>query len=138
MKTVCLWPLIVVLTTIVFVPVLRADNPTREFFNAVNQGNEQDVEAYLMNGVHPDTRNTEGLTALMVTALEGNADLATLLLSYGADVNARIDDYNINALTLAAEHGPDSEIVGVLLEAGAEPKPSSDRGRMTHVVEQID
>ena len=138
MKTACKWLMIVVTTTVLCVPGVRAETPTREFFNAVSQGNRQDLEKYLVHGVDPDTRNSEGLTALMVAALEGNADLAALLLSYGADVNARIGNYGMTALKMAERHGPDTDIVDVLLEAGGNPDPASDRSRITHIVEQID
>jgi ankyrin repeat protein len=68
---------------------------------------------------------TGAVTALTAAALNGSAPLVALLLSKGAQVNAR-DGSGSTALTEAVRKG-DPEVLRLLLQAGADPSvPMSD------------
>jgi hypothetical protein len=68
---------------------------------------------------------TGEVTPLTVAALNGSAPLVALLLSKGAQVNAR-DASGSTALTEAVRKG-DAEVLRLLLQAGADPGvPMSD------------
>jgi uncharacterized protein len=71
---------------------------------------------------HPDYRRPVpqgGDTALMFAARSGDAEIATLLLNAGANVNDA-DAYGVSA-TLMAAHSNFTDVMHVLLERGADP-----------------
>lgn len=47
----------------------------------------------LEDGINPDCCNSEGLTALHQTSIEGALKIAKILLAKGANVNARDNDW---------------------------------------------
>jgi hypothetical protein len=71
------------------------------------------------SGISVNARNAQGLTALMAAVVKGNLPAVRALLARGADVNARLGFYGKTALALAGRWGADSEMVRVLLVAGA-------------------
>jgi uncharacterized protein len=72
------------------------------------------VQSLLQQGASPNSRNSDGntLTALMVAAQNGCADIVKLLLDGGADVNAKA-----SAVSAAGAHGLDG--ITVLFSAAA-------------------
>jgi ankyrin repeat protein len=68
-----------------------------------------------------DERCAWNRTALMYGSLKGDLNIVTLLIKYGADINAQGDFDKITALHLAAYEGQ-IEIVNYLLQHGANPK----------------
>jgi uncharacterized protein len=90
----------------------------------------QAVQSLLQQGASPNSRNSDGntLTALMVAAQNGCADIVKLLLDGGADVNAKASFVSgagahvLNGIT-ALFSGASSEnlaVVRMLLEHGAD------------------
>ncbi len=88
------------------------------------------VNGLLKKGASPNAKNSDGnsLTALMVAAQNGCADIAKLLLDQGADVNAKAEHVSgveahvltgITALSVAC-HSRDLAIVKMLVERGAD------------------
>ncbi|KAK4474487.1 hypothetical protein MN116_001637 [Schistosoma mekongi] len=77
--------------------------------------------AHLLIGYGADTEevNDEGYTPLMEAAREGHEETVALLLAVGADVNARTEETQETALTLAA-CGGFIEVCEMLLNAGAD------------------
>jgi ankyrin repeat protein len=74
------------------------------------------VKALLDAGADPNTRNEQGVPLLLV-AVKGNVDLVNMLLTHGADVNAR-DPRLQTALHIAAL-GRDLECLRILIDHGA-------------------
>jgi len=97
-----------------------------------------EVRALLRQGASPNSKNSDGntLTALMVAAQKGNADIVKLLLDEGTEVNAKADVVigaeafvatGITALSQAA-HSANLPIVKMLLEHGADIHALDGRG----------
>ncbi len=61
----------------------------------------------------------------MAAAIKGHLDIVELLVSKGAEINARNTDHNITPLIWAANEGHLS-IVRFLLEKGADPNILTD------------
>jgi hypothetical protein len=84
-----------------------------------------------------DSRNEQGLTALMVAAAAGQADTVTSLLTQGAGVNATSADGR-TALIAAAQNNQ-LEIVKILVAAGANlNRATHGTGTALEVAEQKD
>lgn len=97
---------------------LAAPDPSA-LFSAIEAGDTGRVIVAVDSGISVNARNAQGLTALMAAVVKGNLPAVRALLARGADVNARLGFYGKTALALAGRWGADSEMVRVLLVAGA-------------------
>ena len=87
---------------------------------AANNGQLPILEQLLkVMKVHPDIRNLNGGTALILAARSGVAEAVTKLLEYKADINKR-DEQGLTALSWASING-NLEIVRILLNRKADP-----------------
>ena len=115
------------------VPLAYAAPDPSPLFSAIVAGDADRVAKAVESGISVNARDADGLTALMAAVVKGNLPAVRALLAKGADVNARLDFYGKTALALAGRWGADSEMVRLLLMAGARRDVSDDRnGR--HVV----
>jgi ankyrin repeat protein len=94
----------------------------------------KNVEYLLELGIDPNSRNEEGWTALLGVAQgsDDNIQLLKVLLSRGADVNARVEGQDsfrrgFTPLLIAVERG-NHEIVKALLEAHVDLNARSHQG----------
>jgi ankyrin repeat protein len=96
---------------------------------ASHYGHEAVAETLLRHGASIDTpsRNDMKVTPIHAAAAGRSRELVSLLLTYGAEPNAR-QRHGWTALHAAAQHG-DTEMVRVLLDAHAEPGLANDDGR---------
>ena len=87
------------------------------------------VERLLAAGARADVARTSGLTPLMTAARTGSVAVAVAeaLLAAGADVNATTRETWSTALMWAVA-GAHPAVVGALLDAGADPHPSTAKG----------
>ena len=85
---------------------------------AVRKGDVAAVKAALDSGVPTDAKFRYDRTALSFAADRGQAEIVTLLLERGADVNAKDTFYGATALLWAAQNGH-AEVARVLLARGA-------------------
>jgi ankyrin repeat protein len=93
----------------------KAEND--ELFKAVKDGDTKRAGLILMKDVSPETRDSEGYTALHRAAGSGDREMVTLLLKSGADIEAR-ESNGATALAYAVlfDH---EETVELLLSSGA-------------------
>lgn len=86
---------------------------------AVSKGDLATVNAMLASGASANTKDEDGLTALMYAARKGNAEVVSALIGKGADLNAK-DNGGWTPLMFAAKKNH-TAVVKVLLEKGADP-----------------
>lgn len=120
-----IWGGLALITTITLWLVL----PKPDIWESVKRGNEFEVRLLLTFGADPNTRDEIYETTLLMTAAsQGHLSVARTLIEHGADVNAERRLYAEPAFPLHyrtalfdAVRDADSEMVGFLLENGANP-----------------
>ena len=103
------------------------------FFDAVAKGQTPRMLLLLKSGLDVNTRNSEGMTALMLAAKKGHTDTVQALLDREADINAQATYYGWTALAYAANQGHE-QIVRLLLARGADPNLKAERGKTALVL----
>src|SRR5215469_8915802 len=94
--------------------LLAADSP--DLLVAIRNGDHAQVQKLLRGGADANTRDADGTTALMHSAIESDVGMMKLLLDSGADVNAR-NTRDSTALMYAAVN---LEKTRLLLDRGAD------------------
>ena len=104
------------------VPILREAVPALDFFEACAVGEAArvaelvDADPALVHALAPD-----GFTGLTLAAFFAHADVVRVLLDRGADPNLRARHEHIQVMPIhAAAAGNDTEVVRLLVDAGAE------------------
>ena len=96
-------------------------------FELIRAGNLEQMRNLLALGdVEINSRDAQGLTPLMRAVEMGQANIVRELLDHGAEIDATIAFYGITALTLA-ERDNNTEIIQILLAAGARPDVKDSR-----------
>jgi serine/threonine-protein phosphatase 6 regulatory ankyrin repeat subunit B len=97
------------------------------FIEAVSKNETEAVALFIRAGLHPNTKNADGVNSLMAASKEGNVEMMKFLLSKNANVNAK-DKNDATALMIAAENSkPDA--VKLLIEKGADVTAKDKKGR---------
>lgn len=97
------------------------------FHAKAKSGDVVGVQQVLDSGrVHPDSKDQDGTTPLMLAAMNGREKVVSLLLEEGADPNIR-KITGVTAIFLACVGGY-LDIVTKLVEAGADVDPQSQEG----------
>jgi ankyrin repeat protein len=91
-------------------------------------GTVSEVEAWLKTGVNVNAPLSDGSLPLADASYNLDADVARLLLTAGADINA-VGSQDMTPLMAAAAFGRNPEVVHVLLQAGADLRAVDDSGR---------
>jgi len=91
--------------------------------SCVRRGDVDKAAELLQRGANPKAANASGMTALQYAAMTGRIEIMKMLISKGADVNAR-DQFGRTPL-LEACGRPNTQAVALLLEAGATPHPEA-------------
>lgn len=102
-------------------PISLYDNA---LVNAAHRGLADVVSRLLSLGVHVDSTNSSGWSALKRATVEGHQDVAALLLEHGADANMA-DEEDWTPLLNAVENR-DLDMVRLLLSKGADPNAAPD------------
>jgi ankyrin repeat protein len=108
--------------------VMQAQAPSRgSVADAAQRGDREAVKALLKEAADVNAAQGDGMTALHWAAMNGDADLAQMLVYAGANVKAvtRIGSYT--PLFLAAREGK-AGAIPVLVKAGADPKQATATG----------
>ena len=95
--------------------------------DAARQGNKDAVRSLLETGADVNVTTGDGVTALHWAALNGDVDLAKMLLLAGASVRATTRLGAYTPLLMAATNG-DTGMIDVLLGAGADPAAPNGNG----------
>ena len=115
------------LAAVLCAAALSTDGP---LIDAARNGDVEAVRSLLAGGADANTTQGDGMTALHWAAERGHAAVADLLLSAGADVEAktRLGSYTPLHLASRSGHGP---IVSALLDAGADPHATTSSSGVT-------
>ena len=89
-----------------------------QLLREVSNGHTNAVRQLLNQGVPVNSRNGDGLTALVYAISKGNTNMVRLLLERGANVNARTRPGGMTTLIHAMIRGHD-HLVPILIKAGA-------------------
>ncbi|MDE3154414.1 MAG: ankyrin repeat domain-containing protein, partial [Acidobacteriota bacterium] len=95
--------------------------------DAAMLGNNATVKNLLEHGADVNAAQADGMTALHWAAVNGDVDLAKMLMYAGADVNASTRVGGYTALDIAAKDGH-AEMVEALLKGGADPNGADEHG----------
>ncbi|MCX6278007.1 MAG: ankyrin repeat domain-containing protein [Bacteroidetes bacterium] len=107
------------------------------FMKAVSDGNTEYVCDLLTKGVNPNTALESGVTALMIAAENGYADIVQALLEMGAVVNAKRFDIGATALHFAGQNGH-YDVVEDLLKNGADVNAKMNDGKTALMAAALD
>ena len=116
------------------VHILAQEGECTPLKHAIQNDRLDIAEALIAAGAKVNTADYSGWTPLMNAAVEGQAELVSLLLNHGADPNIRImskglskEDKGETALILAARNGQ-AEVASLLIAAGADVDMDSALG----------
>lgn len=97
------------------------------FIEAVSKNEVEAVALFIRAGLHPNTKNADGVNSLMAASKEGNVAMMKFLISKNANVNAK-DKNDATALMIAAENSK-LDAVKLLIEKGADVNAKDKKGR---------
>ncbi|WRZ88437.1 ankyrin repeat domain-containing protein [Streptomyces sp. NBC_01007] len=102
---------------------------SRHLFSATAVGDAARVKAALRAGADPERRDSEGTTPLCAASVNGEAEIARLLLAAGAGPDTESGGLGSEGTPLcAAACWGHTETVRELLEHGADPSLREDHG----------
>jgi ankyrin repeat protein len=104
-----------------------AQVPRHGVADAAQRGDREAVKTLLKDAADVSAAQGDGMTALHWAAMNGDAEMAQMLVIAGANVRAvtRLGSYT--PLFLAARHGK-AAVIPVLVKAGADPKQATATG----------
>ena len=101
----------------------------RELFQAIENGNAEQVQGLLKEGANPNAVNEYGESALQLAVEKGSFEMVEALIQEGADVNKVATALEAQAPLLVAAEKGDEKIVELLLEAGADVDYKDEQGK---------
>src|SRR5512142_3016479 len=93
--------------------------PPDSIVTAASAGDKDAIRSMLKAGADVNQAEGDGMTALHYAALNGNVDLATMLLYAGANVRATTRLGGFTPLLMAAKNG-DAPMVEALVKGGSD------------------
>ena len=101
--------------------------PTATLLQAIEKGDTAKVRSLLQRGANVNMRGEARATPLHAAAYYGRGEIAELLISYGADINAADDNGNTPLLISHTTPG-ESNPIRVLLKHGVNPNQLDKEG----------
>ena len=90
------------------------------------EGDTDAVKALIANGADVNTKDKDGVTALMEAVFKGHLSIVKILVDAGADVNAK-SRRDMTALIIASIRGF-TGVVKILVDAGADMNAMDENG----------
>ena len=90
----------------------------KDFFNSARNGNISDVKKRLDDGVHKDSQDYDGYTALMRASVNGHKAVCELLITRGCNVD--MQNKNGSTALIRASYWGRIPIVISLIKAGCD------------------
>ncbi|WP_257282254.1 ankyrin repeat domain-containing protein [Endozoicomonas sp. ISHI1] len=100
--------------------------PDQAFYRACFEGNLDQVEKSLAEGVNVNAAIDDDFTALMLASGQGHEDIVERLIDAGADLNAQTNN-GATSLFIAAQEN-NTDCVRILIEARADPNAARSNG----------
>jgi ankyrin repeat protein len=101
-------------------PNIRTASGTFPLAQSIEKGGSDDLIRLLLDkGAVADMCKPDGMSALMLAASMGNVSLTRLMIRGGANVHLSVRDTGATALRLAIDASAPSEVIDLLLKAGA-------------------
>ncbi|MBN2587392.1 MAG: ankyrin repeat domain-containing protein [Candidatus Fermentibacteraceae bacterium] len=105
----------------------NVDRANNEFLVHSEEGSHQLVKILLKQGVDINACNSNGATALILSAFNGHSQISNLLIDNGIDIHKK-DNGGFNSLMVACECATaDIELVKRLIDSGADVNATSGR-----------
>lgn len=105
---------------------VRGDFPVHQ---AVHWGMTDVLELLLQNGASPNVQDVDGRTPLMDAVGAGRMDMVKLILTHGGQDSVNWQDARGDTALHWANRYGDSDVVELLLQAGADPSLTNAKGR---------
>lgn len=97
-------------------------------YKAIVKAQEEVVDLLLESGADVNLGNKDGASPLMRAASRNDGPLVERLIALGADVNAQDDIGSTTLLKVSAMNKPQTEVVRILIEHGADPNIRMNHG----------
>jgi len=111
----------ILLTTIAAVVLVGCGGPPKDILKAGESGNIEAIKQHLAAGADVNAKNKAEMTPLHYASMMGHKEVAGLLITNGADVNAKSQFQNFGETPLHhAAWGSHKEIVELLITKGAD------------------
>ncbi len=91
-----------------------------DFIELCKSGDAVKVQKAISNGANVNAKDNDGRTTLMYAALNGQADVAEVLLKHGADLNAKRPYYDCETALMDAAREGHADVAEILLKHGAD------------------
>ena len=111
----------------VYLTALMVAATDTQVADAAMKGNKEAVRSLIKQAADVNAAQGDGMTALHWAALNGDVEIAKMLLYAGANLKATTRLGAYTPLSMAAKAG-NSAIVGEMLKAGADPKAAGANG----------
>ena len=111
----------ILVSIVAAVLLVGCGGPSVDIWTATAQGNIESVKRHLDAGVDVNAKNKAEMTPLHYASMMGHKEVAGLLITNGADVNAKSQFQNFGETPLHhAAWGSHKEIVELLITKGAD------------------
>lgn len=98
----------------------ETNNMKQLFFQAVEEGNMDEMNNLIQQGIDINSRDPQGRTAIMIATYKNNTTIVKRLIELGADIHIQ-DDLKNNPFLYAGAEGY-LDILRLTIDAGADPK----------------
>lgn len=114
---------------------MNIDYTDDSFIKYVEREDKVVVELFLTAGMSPNSRNKDKIPVLSIAAFKGHNEIVKLLITKGADPNAKEDTVGFTALMFSTKY-PD--VVKTLVKKGADVNATPKNGKTALIMAVAD